>query len=218
MTAEADPAALFACALSLHNACLKAADTDPQLNLSECYNGMDQFMREVMRIGGLFENWACAHVAFDELEEVWPYLLEAEFGAGCLALMTADALAGFDRDDCLRLALHLRLPLWVDGTLPLPLRVEVPLDGAGFTALVVQTVREECGGEEISAFVEGDDPFDENYGALWFGTYGVGPDGMSEHIADRRTYAGARELVGKLVPALPLPERPVAFRGRRGRE
>ena len=72
---QPDPAAVLGCALSLREACLKNAETNPQLNLSDCYNGMDQFMREMMRVANLFEAWACAHVVFDELNDVWPYLM-----------------------------------------------------------------------------------------------------------------------------------------------
>lgn len=65
LTSTLDPAPVFACALSLREACLKSAEANSQLNLSDCYNGMDEFMREMMRIGNLFEAWACEHVAFD---------------------------------------------------------------------------------------------------------------------------------------------------------
>src|SRR6185436_8295233 len=86
-TAQLDPAAVFACALSLREACLKSAKANPQLNLSESYNGMDEFRREMMRVGNLLEAWACAHVVFDEVNDVWPYLMEDKFGDACLEFM-----------------------------------------------------------------------------------------------------------------------------------
>ena len=52
----ADPAAVFACANSLWEECRKAALQDETLDLSSAYSGWDQLMREVMRIGDLFEN------------------------------------------------------------------------------------------------------------------------------------------------------------------
>lgn len=115
---DLDTAAIFAAATSLRNACDAAATTDPSLSLSEAYRGYDQFMREVMRIGSLFESWACSHVAFEELGECWPYFLEDHFGAACLKVHTAESLAGFDEADCLRVAMALRLPVWADDDLP----------------------------------------------------------------------------------------------------
>lgn len=82
MTEQPDPAAVFGGALSLRSACLKRADDDSQLNLSECYNGMDEFMRQMMHVATLFEDWSCAHVVFRELDDVWPYLMEDRGGGG----------------------------------------------------------------------------------------------------------------------------------------
>ena len=110
-TDQLDPAAIFACALSVREACLKSAKANPQLNLSECYNGMDQFLREMMRVANLFEAWACEHVAFEQTSEVWPYLMEDKFGDTCLESILPSALAEFDDSDCLRVALRLRLPI-----------------------------------------------------------------------------------------------------------
>lgn len=69
MNHEPDPAAIFACAHSLWDACQKAIAADSKLNLGEAYNGMDQFMRELMRVAAQFENWSCQHLDFSELDE-----------------------------------------------------------------------------------------------------------------------------------------------------
>ncbi len=50
-------------------------------------------MRVVMGIGTRFETWACTHVAFDELDDAWPYLMEAKFGSTTLAVLSPTALA-----------------------------------------------------------------------------------------------------------------------------
>jgi hypothetical protein len=215
MDAPPDPAAVFACARSLHDACLQRAEVEPELNLSESYQGMDQFMREVMRVGNEFENWACRHVAFHELDDVWPYLLEECFGEACLEVMDAESLAGFGADDCLRVAFKLRLPMWADGSLPLPVCVEAPnpLPDAEFQHLRIQTIRhewDENGDGEVASFTEDDDPFDENYSAPVFGIYGV-KGGVLERIADRKTYADARALSEKLLPGIGFPEKVIAF-------
>lgn len=209
-----DPAAVFACSKSLYDACLKRAEVEPELDLTDAYQGMDVLMREVMRVGEEFETWACRHVAFNELEYVWPYRLDERFGAVCLEIMEADRLAGFDAEDCLRVAFKLRLPMWVDGSLPLPFCVEAPNphDGAGFQRLRIQTVRlglDEDGGAE--AYTEDDDPFDENYGTPFFGIYGVDENGLLDSIAKVETYQEARGLLEKLLPGLGFPAEGIAF-------
>lgn len=74
--AECDPAAVFGIAASLD----KFASTSAfKGNISETYNGADQFMREIMKVGERFETWASAHVDFASNVEVWPYLLQDKF-------------------------------------------------------------------------------------------------------------------------------------------
>ena len=162
-----DSAAVFGAALSLRQACREAAARDPHLNLSDCYNGMDEFMREVMRVGNLFEDWACGHVAFEEHSEVWPYFLEDKFGAACLA---ADA---------------------------------------AFRMFRIQTARDAVEGGFTEPFTADDDPSDEEMGEPYFSLYGVGTDGLLEHIADRRTYSEAVTLAGKIAPGIEFPTVPV---------
>jgi hypothetical protein len=213
MDEEPDPAAVFACAKSLHDACLEREEADAELNLSEAYQGMDVFMRELMRVAEDFEKWACRHVAFHELEDVWPYLLEERFGAACLEIMEPEVLAGFDADDCLRIAFKLRLPMRVDGFLPLPVCVEVPnpVAGAAYRRLRIQSVRHDWGqDDETAAFTEDDDPFDEDHSAPVFGIFGVTEDAM-EPITERKSYAEARAVVTKLLPGIGFPEVPIAF-------
>lgn len=214
MDESPDPAAVCACALSLHAACLKRAEVEPGLNLSDAYQGMDTFMREVMRVGEMFEEWACRHVAFQELDDVWPYLLEDRFGAACLEIMSAESLAGFDADDCLRIASRLRLPMWLDRSLPLPFCVEAPnpVAGASFERVKIQTVRHELHDDgETVPYMEDDEPFDENYDAPVFRIYGVDAAGLLEHIADRETYESARSLLVNLLPGIGFPEQGIAY-------
>ena len=68
-------------------------------------------MRVVMRVATRFENWATGHVAFEKLDDVWPYMMEDRFGAACVDAMGAENLAAFDDNDCLRVALRLCLPV-----------------------------------------------------------------------------------------------------------
>ena len=214
---ESDPAAVFGCALSLWNACNEAAHADSKLNLSDAYQGIDQFMREVMSTGGHFEAWACRHVAFDELEDVWPYLLEDKFGAACLKVLNPSALAGFDDGDCLRIALQLELPVKVTTGLPVPVDIVVanPVLGSDFLAFRILTVRDDLEDHSSEVFKEGDEPFDEHFSAPYFGLYGVDRDGVEEHLADRSSYAEASDLCRRLFPGIDLPNCPVA--GRTGR-
>jgi hypothetical protein len=210
---DADPAAVFACAVSLWEACDKAAGDDPELNLSDAYSGIDQLMREVMRIGEMFERWACRYVVFELLSDVWPYFLEDRFGGACLGLLEPGALAGFNENDCLRIAYQLRLPMRADGSLCLPVDVRAvnPISDSAFKEFRIQTVRENPADAEVVRFTEEDDPFDEELGGPYFRLSGVGDDGLPEPIADRGTYAEARSLAQKLAPGMEVPEEPVCF-------
>jgi hypothetical protein len=210
---EVDPAAVFAIASSLRTACEEKVRHDPDLNLSEAYNGWDQFTRELMRVAVMFEEWACMHVAFDNLEDTWSYYLENCFGEACLAVMDASALASFGADDCLRVAFRLRLPVWENGELPIP--VDVVVDNtcadSAFKAFRIQTVRDLVSEPLVVPYTDSDRPFDENLGKRYFGIYGIEEDGFMEHIADRGSYGLARELVLKLVPGAVCAERVVGL-------
>ena len=70
MDESSDPAAVFACAMSLHDACVEYAGTHPSVNISASYTGRDEFLRQIMRVGNLFETWACSHVDFEMLTDV----------------------------------------------------------------------------------------------------------------------------------------------------
>ena len=206
-----DSAAVFACAMSLSQACREIADSNDALNLSECYNGMDQFMREVMRVANQFEEWACRHIAFDHLDSVWPYLLEDGFGHACLSVIHPGELVDFDDKDCLRVSMQLRLPIRVDIGLPVPVdaRVSNPTPGSGFSEFWIQTVRDSIEDEDISRFTMDDDPFDAEFGLPYFGLYGVGQDGLPEHIADRKTYSETVNLAEKFAPGIIFPSVPM---------
>lgn len=210
---EIDPAAVFAIATSLRKACEEAEASDPSLNLGAGYNGWDQFTRELMRVAVMFEVWACLHVAFDHLEHTWSYFLENSFGMACLKVMAAGELASFDADDCLRIAFRLRLPIWENGELPIPVDVIVDntIVGSAFKAFRIQTVRDLLAESQIVPFTDSDDPFDENLGERYFGIYGVDEEGFLEHIADRGSYVLARELVLNLAPAAVCAERAVGL-------
>lgn len=207
---QADPAAVFACALSLWKSCYIQTESDSSVNLSEAYQGIDQFMRAVMAIGNRFESWACKHVDFNSLNDVWPYLLEDRFGGACLTILQPTELGGFDDEDCLRVALCLKTPVIADGQLPVPVDEQAPLptNDGGFTALRIQTVRDLIEENDSVPFVLGDEPFDENFEAPYFGLYGVGSDGQVEHIASRQTYTEAAQLARKLIPEIQFPEKP----------
>lgn len=56
-----------------------------------------------------------------------------------------------------------------------------------------------------------DDPFDKEFGPPYFALYGVGNDGMLEHIADHDTYLDALSFAQKLAPSVALPLKPICF-------
>jgi len=180
-----------------------------RVNLSECYNGGDEFMRVIMRIAVRFEEWACSHIQFDELEICWPYLLEEKFGEACVALKDVTSLDEFCNRDCLVVALRLGLPVTATGTLPVPVDLTAgnPISESEFRQFRIQTLRE-YGDGTIEPFTSVDNPFDEECGSPFFGFYGVCEDGLLEHIADFKTYSDAIGLARKLAPGIQFPDMP----------
>lgn len=205
----ADDAAVFAIALSLWTHLNELAAKDRSLNLSDHFNGMDQLMREVMRVGRQFEEWSCEHIDFDELTDVWPYLLEDRFAKTCFDLLRWEALTQFDEDDCLRAAMALQLPVRADVGLPVPVDVKaaLPKTDSSFVALRIQTVRRDLEHEDICPYVMGDEPHDSNFSELWFALYGVDEEGRCEHVADREKYSDLVALARRLCPGIAFPER-----------
>ncbi len=202
-----DPAAQFAIAFSLWQACHDHAAKTKGLNLSEIFNGMDECMRVMMRIGERFEGWACKHVNFDNLDDVWPYLLQDKFGSVCLEAMRLAGLAEFKEEDCLRVALLLHLPVVVTKGLPVPVCLEAanPVVGSAFKTFRIQTLRRIVEDDSVEPFVPGDDPYDENFEAPFFSLYGIDDAEKEECIADRPSYDSARDLALKLAPGVKFP-------------
>ncbi len=159
-------------------------------------------MRTMMRIAGQFESWACMHINFDELTDVWAYLLEDRFGEACLAFLPLETLTKFDESDCLRVAMRLRLPVIVDGKLPIPVDVIAtnPVTESAFREFRIQTVRDSIEGGDTIPYLADDEPFDEKFGQPYFGLYGVADGGTLEHIADRKSYSEALSLAQKIAP------------------
>ena len=204
-----DSAAVFTIALSLWEISEKQSRADG-FNISECYNGVDQFMREIMRIANQFENWACRHVNFNEFAEVWAYYLGDNFGKTCLSVLSISCLMEFNEDDCLRVALHLKLPVVLTGNLPVPIALTAsnPVSAAAFRKFRIQTMRDSFEDNEPTPFVAGDEPFDENFSNFYFSLYGIESGGKLEHIADRRTYKQALDLAQKIAPFISFPASP----------
>lgn len=207
-----DPAAVLGVAVSLWAACQQPQGCRGQLDLSVAYGGGDQWMREVMRVATLFEAWATRHVCFDELDECWPYLLEDRFGDACVKVVGAGGLAEFDERDCLRVALRLRLPVIGAEAIavPLDLGADNPIAGAGFTRFRIRTMLRRRARDDVTPMSVADDPCDEAFERPFIALYGIGADGLLEHIADRQTYAEARELALKLAPGIAFPQMAVA--------
>jgi len=164
-----------------------------------------------MRIGTLFEIWACENVAFEVLEDVWPYRLEAQFGCACLERFDLGGLARFDATDCPVVAMTMHLPLWYrDGRhLPLDVSAPNPVGGSAFVQWRIQTVRLHAEDEEMVPMVYGDDPHDPEFESPVVALYGVDAEGLLEHLRDSGSYAEARSLAMKLAPGVVFPEVPV---------
>jgi len=214
-----DPAAVFAISHSVWLAVEKHQAAESSFNASDCYNGLDHLMREVMRIAELFEVWACEHVEFAACDEVWPYLLADSFGNACLGLTGPNGLSNFDPSDCLRMALLLRIPVRFDGQLPLPVDVIAPnpVPSSPYRQFQIRSVRETSDSETCVPFTTSDDPNDEEYGRVFYGLYGVHNDCNVEYIAARDSYREVLGLIRRLVPGVTFPDTPVlTYREREG--
>lgn len=202
-----DTAAVFSIALSLWKICEKSSG-EAGIDISECYNGWDQLMREAMRVANQFENWACCHVNFAETSGVWPYYLADNFGTACMSILPISCLTKFGERDCLSVAMALRLPIICADGLPVPvdLTADNPVTASDFSKFRIQTMRDSVVDDKPTPYVFGDKPFDEDFGEVYFSLYGVAETGLIEHIADRKNYRGVLELVQKLVPSIAFPE------------
>lgn len=76
---QSDPAAEFAVAISVYKGLTDRVVAGEDLDLSEPFQGGDEFMRTCVHLGKQFEAWACHNVDFEQLVDVWPYLLEEKF-------------------------------------------------------------------------------------------------------------------------------------------
>lgn len=206
-----DPAAVFGIAESLWRACHRAVASDATMNLSETYSGIDGLMREVMRVGVLFERWATRNVQFDELTDVWPYLLQDRFGPAAIDTVGVAGLGTFGENDSLRVALRLRLPVRLSGSavVPIDLAEDCAATSTGYRKYRIQTVRWSTNSDEVVPFTADDDPFDAEYGPPFFALYGVTAEGKSEHVVDRPTYASMFALVRMIAPTVSFPDEPV---------
>lgn len=73
-----DPAAEFAAAKSLYSHIgAQVFDAEQIIEELEC---QEFIMRGAMLVARAFEAWACRHVDFDKLDDIWPYVLEDRFG------------------------------------------------------------------------------------------------------------------------------------------
>lgn len=211
-TNQLDPAAVFAGAKSLFDACHDHASHTEDCNLSDEFNGVDELMRVVMTVATEFEQWASAHVAFNELGEVWPYFLEDQFGSAVLKSISLAALTSFDEHDFLHVAAQLALPLRLSEgfVLPINLRASNPVTNSTFKELQILAVRFcEMDGSTVPLDVH-DDPR-ENWSEVVFGLYGIGEGGLAEHIADRSSYAAVRGLALAVAPGIDFPEEPIVY-------
>ena len=190
--------------MSLWDSCHAEAKERPDCNLSEIFSGIDGFMREANRIGTLFEEWACRHIEFDELTDVWPYILHDRFGGTCRAVRPVEELSMFSEIDCLYVALSLRLPLRDSPKLiiAVDLRAVNTVKDSGFPFFLIRSVRCSRLTEEVVRFSKDDDPADGDHGQPFYSLYGDRLDGLAEHIADRDSLAGILRLAEALAPGL----------------
>jgi hypothetical protein len=139
--------------------------------------------------------------------------LQDRFGDACLAIIEPTALAQFDESDCLRVAIELRLPIRLSDNLriPIDLLAPNPVPESSFLRFQIQTVRDLLEDGDTMPFTVEDDPFDAEFGPPYFALFGIGHAGITEHIANRRTYSETVSLAQKLAPKVEFPAQPVFF-------
>lgn len=127
-----DPAAILGAAVSLYNEA-KRQDAASRVNLSDTFSGMDSLMREVHTVAADFERWACFHVDFDALEDVWPYTLEDSFGKVFLEVtpLTDPNQWKMTHEKCLQVAQKMGLPMVKLETLETAARAKAIQECAG---------------------------------------------------------------------------------------
>lgn len=203
-----DPAAVFAAAHSLWETAHRLCRLDPALNLGKSYGGFDSFMRVLMQVATRFEEWCCSHIAFEAFTNVWPYYLHEQFGDACLERIDVRQLGEFDADDCLVIALAMRLPVRVDGALPIPVFVTAanPIPGSAFDRYRISSHRTHAVSGDAVPFEADDDPFDENFSPPFYRLSGITSGDVSEPISDRDTYAEALALARRIAPGIGFTE------------
>lgn len=214
-THSPDPAGVFAAANSLWNAIFEESTRPEKLSLSDYYQGLDQLMREVMRVGTLFETWCCRHVAFDELDEVWPYFIADNFGPTWTRIEDAYSLAAFNERDCLRAAWYLGVPIRISNefVLPLAVRAQNPTSTLPFTQFWIRTTQTSINSNDTKLFTVFDDLFDKRFSTPCYSLYGDNTSGDTEHIASRATYQLIASFASRLIPNVAFPSEVVCRRG-----
>lgn len=216
-----DPAAVMAIAMSLRKS-LEAYSLPENVTMSDLFQGIDNLFRACMHVATVFEVWACDHVFFDEVVDVWPYLLEDKFGDAFLQpyrlgreefnTLPTD-LTSFIPADCLNMAMKLGLPLLYSDEARMPLLAEIlnPVPRSIYKYWRIQTVRHRSENEEAGwePLVYGDNPHDPDWDYPELGFYGVFEDGTLEHLSDHPTYAAAVERAKRLAPTADFPEQPI---------
>jgi hypothetical protein len=202
-----DPAGVFAAAHSLWTAIFESSDRPEKASLSHCYQGLDQLMRDVLRVGLLFETWSCRHIAFDEVDEVWPYFVADNLGTTWLRIFDAYSLGDVNERDCLHAAWHLRLPIRMSEEFVLPVTVDVgnPNADTAFVGFRIQTTRTLKNGSRMMPFTVSDELFDESYVMACYSLYGRTGAGDSELLASRATYSETVSLAKRLVKNVEFP-------------
>lgn len=103
-----DSAAIFGAAIGLWETIKRSG----YLDLPEYYEGGDELMRRVMQTAASFEAWSCKNVAFEGLDDPWPYLLEDRFGIAIGSLHYLYKLGTLSDQMCGEIATYLCLPLY----------------------------------------------------------------------------------------------------------
>jgi hypothetical protein len=112
-----DPAAIYGIANSLDVAAQAfGKEVGDASAISDCYGGQDGYFRACMEVACIFEYWACAHVDFARMSDIYVYRLQDNFAAALKqtaphGLNILLELEQFKPEHCLQVAKNLNLPL-----------------------------------------------------------------------------------------------------------
>jgi hypothetical protein len=214
-----DKAAELGIAMGVYNHYSYKSDLD----ISNEYNGADEFMRRCQHLGQVFEAWCCAHVNFSRMIEIWPYYAEDYIGPSVDKLLVERCVpASWSEEELLALAVLLHLPVRVRTTENVSFSMEWEAQNWSSDEIKlyqVRTVRHSTDGKSVEHYTH-EHVLARPVPPIWltpnpvlFALYGAQDkeDTTWEFLFERQSYAELYSLVKRLLKedSADMPKDPV---------